>query len=304
MMAELRLHPNESKFAMQTTTAISPSERSRGSPFLFAPVKSFCSQRNFCAFTLIELLVVISIIAILAALLLPAISRAKAKGQSTVCLSNLNQLQLAWKMYENDNRDYFPANISRVVYGDPQSLPNSWVLGNVQRDVTTANMMGGSLYSYAHSTAIYRCPADRATVAGSASVPHTRSYSVEGWLAADFQVYGQIAPDPSSQPPGYVFKIKAPQIIDPPPSDIFAFIDDHEQTIDDGICIIGRYHWFDYPADRHSQGANLSFLDGHVEHHKWRSPKTVLGGWSYYGDPAALGDAADHQWCVAHLPTK
>src|SRR5215472_7407698 len=86
--------------------------------------------RQPAAFTLIELLVVIAIIATLAALLLPALSRARASGQSASCLNNLKQLQTAWKMYEDDHQDCFPPNISRIVAGIAQNVSNSWVLGS------------------------------------------------------------------------------------------------------------------------------------------------------------------------------
>jgi len=256
------------------------------------------------AFTLIELLVVIAIIAILAAMLLPVLAKAKASGQSISCLDNLKQLQTAWKMYEGDHDDWFPPNISRTVAGNPQSLSNSWVLGNAQIDTNTTNIINGSLYSYAGSTAIYRCAADHAMVTGNASLPHTRSYSVNAWLGSDFRVYGQVAPDPKIMPPGYVFKTKASLITNPGPSDVYVFIDDNEQTIDDGIFVVGRISWFDYPADRHNQGANLSFLDGHVEHHKWSHPKTIPGNWNYNVNPASTGDLLDHAWLFARLPTQ
>jgi prepilin-type N-terminal cleavage/methylation domain-containing protein/prepilin-type processing-associated H-X9-DG protein len=271
---------------------------------LFAPVKRLSRLRRGSAFTLIELLVVIAIIAILAALLLPALSRAKSKGQSVACLNNLKQLQAAYQMYEHDNNDWFPPNISQP--GDPLNISNSWVLGNVKVDLDTSNIVNGNLYTYVRATGVYRCPADRATVAGSASVPHTRSYSVEGWLNSYFDFgYPWISPIP-----GYVHATRSSTIVKaaPPsgvsgPSDVFAFIDDNELTIDDGIFALGKLNWFDCPADRHSQGANLSFLDGHVEHHKWARPWPGTD-WQYptpcvTSNPA---DVLDHAWLAARLP--
>jgi len=256
-----------------------------------------------CGFTLIELLVVIAIIAILAALLLPALSRAKAASQSTSCQNNLRQLQLAWKSYENDNSDFFPPNYATSVQGHPESVSNSWVLGNAQYDTDTTNIVAGCLYPRVGMAKTYRCPSDTVKTIGSPSVPHTRSYSVNAWLGSVFQVYGVFEPNPAEMPPGYTFKTKATLITEPGPAEVFVFIDDNERTIDDGLFVVGRISWFDYPADRHNRGANMSFLDGHVEHKRWAAPKTVRF-WAYGANPAVIGDEADHAWLLSHVPDK
>src|SRR5215470_12314309 len=108
---------------------------------------SFPKYGRFAGFTLIELLVVIAIIAILAALLLPALSRAKAKGQSISCLNNLKQLQTAWLMYIHDNNDFLPPNNTRPLGGSQQSPPGSWVAGNAQLDITPTNLQRGVLFN-------------------------------------------------------------------------------------------------------------------------------------------------------------
>src|SRR5215831_10782109 len=105
-------------------------------------------RRGARAFTLIELLVVIAIIAILAAMLLPALSRVKAKGQSISCLNNLKQLQTAWLMYVHEHNDFLPPNKTRWQGGTQQSQPGAWVVGNAQLDATTDNLRRGVLFDY------------------------------------------------------------------------------------------------------------------------------------------------------------
>src|SRR5436309_6954695 len=175
------------------------------------------SERE-AAFTLIELLVVIGIIAILAALLLPAMARAKAQGKSISCLSNLRQLQVGWLMYVHANNDALPPNNSAkssfIQSGVSNAWGNSWVWGNAQRDTNSANIEHGVLFPEVGSSAVYRCPADRSTVKGRPDLRRFRSFSASWCLnvhikSGDLQELGN----------NYALNLrKFSQIVNPPPT--------------------------------------------------------------------------------------
>jgi prepilin-type N-terminal cleavage/methylation domain-containing protein len=221
-------------------------------------------------FTLIELLAVIGTIAILAALLLPILSKAKIKAQRTACFSNLRQLGLAWQMYYTDNNGY-------LVPSFPES-PEVWVQGNVTNAVEAVNpslIQQGRLYHYVQSIPTYHCPGDKGiSIAGKIVTP-LRSYSMNSFMGAR---------DPSLPPipetaAGYVsFFAKDSDL--PRPSERFVLIDEDERSINDGFFITdpSAHTWFDFPAlsrHRHNFSFSLNFGDGHSE--VWRpvDPRTL-----------------------------
>jgi prepilin-type N-terminal cleavage/methylation domain-containing protein/prepilin-type processing-associated H-X9-DG protein len=222
-----------------------------------------------CGFTLIELLVVIAIIAILASLLLPALSRARARGLQVACLSNLRQLQVAWGHYADDNNDRLPLNgTAGAGRTTASSTPGSWIMGNAQGSAALTNLMSGSIYPYAPNAAIFHCPTDRSTVFGT-DAPRTRSYPMDAYLNG-------IRDD----------AVRTLLAIRPGPAQVFVFLDEQEGSIDDGYYLLYRTPdttWPNLAADRHSRGVNLSFADGHCQRWKWRSAK-VFTTW---GQPAA-----------------
>jgi len=229
-------------------------------------------------FTLIELLVVIAIIAILAAMLLPALSRAKQKGQAVQCLNNLKQLQLCWQMYADDNNDTMVLNkIQSGTSGvGATTRADSWIAGNTQTDTSSTNIERGALYAYNKSVSIYHCPTDRSQVTGSASQIRFRSFSLDSWLN------GSGWPGQFTSPFVKISHLKRPVMV-------CGFIDENENGINDGVFAIsqvGVSAWQDMPSDRHSSGCNISFADGHAARQKWFAAK-VFRGYAQYTSGAA-----------------
>jgi prepilin-type N-terminal cleavage/methylation domain-containing protein/prepilin-type processing-associated H-X9-DG protein len=258
-----------------------------GSSGVALPARQAVAGVGRPAFTLIELLIVIAILVLLLAILLPGLSRAKAKAREVACLSNLRQLQTCAKLYSMDYDGFLLPN--RYVYNIGTEAPSAgfsaamtWCAGLAPFDTTTENIEGGLLFTYNKSTGIYRCPSDMSRVRTEdgqlLSMRRTRSYnlcqSINGYPYTDKTYY----------PPSFT---KENEIDDPPPARLLHFVGVHEDGILDshfGIPPRGPTfktdppQWWDLPAGRHSNGngGNVSFADGHVEHWRWIKPKIFI----------------------------
>ena len=230
------------------------------------------SRQRRGAFTLIELLVVISVISLLMAIAIPAFGKARASAYRITCSNRLRQLQLCWQMYVNDQDDKVPLNLAAPISGVWRSTPSSWIgASSAPHDPNTARIEIGSFFkgNYNRTMLLYRCPADKTRVRSVAGVEfgmkRTRSYSMNANLGA-----------PQAEQP-VVYRATAIRR----PTRLFVFIDEHEDFIDDASFTVNPAPgetWSNIPADRHSQGCDFSFVDGHVEHWQWRYRKSRTQG--------------------------
>jgi prepilin-type processing-associated H-X9-DG protein len=217
--------------------------------------------------------VVILITGILAALLSTAFSNTRASSLRVSCMGNMRQLQMAWRLYVDDNEDWLPLNRSvdspLERYFGRRNSPNSWVAGRPTEDLTPDNIMRGTLFPYTKSISVYHCPADRSTVIGHKDFLRTRSYSMSAFLNGD-----GVGSDPR-------VKVKESELVDPGFDRIFVFIEEHEASAWlGGFRVMPRQKfsiasgtWASTPSDRHIQGCNVSFADGHIRYWKWYWPK-------------------------------
>ena len=213
-------------------------------------------------------------------MLLPALSSAKSRAQTIACLNNLKQLQLCEHLYVLDNSDRLPPNnfVYDIISDQPLDTGPSWCTNLAIFDTNSVGISSGLLFQYNTSVPIYHCPADQSTVQthDGTILTQTRLRSYDMSQSINGLVYdGEIA----TEIPHYG---KYTQIRNPTPTGLIVFLDVNEDEIMDtefGIPVDvdawDQGNWWDVPGNRHNQGCNLSFADGHVERWKWKVPMLV-----------------------------
>jgi prepilin-type N-terminal cleavage/methylation domain-containing protein len=236
--------------------------------------------KNSGAFTLIELLVVISIIAILASMLLPALSKAKQKAQGIKCSSNLRQMGLAWTLYCDDNNDRVPPNVQGAT---PEYDPRrTWVVGLLDQRNSTDNtnvlfLQRSLIAPYLGSVDVWRCPGDHSTSRHNGRVyPRVRSYTMNCYLNP--------GPDDMYGGQGLRRVRCIGDMTDPSPSQTFVLIDERADSINNGTFCVDMSGFspsrpsalriWNWPGNYHHNSSSLAFADGHAESHKWQDPRT------------------------------
>jgi prepilin-type processing-associated H-X9-DG protein len=242
------------------------------------------------AFNLTDFIAFLAVLMILGAVQWPSVANTKGQGKVASCLYNHRQLMRAWEAYAQDNAGTLVGNLDG---GNVSTMSNSnrtWVLGwldfnggsvfpsvagGLANTNTYALTQWSPLASYLGRTATaFKCPADTSLCFGTRGAPRVRSLSMNSYMGSDrpytsgYKVFGKLS-----------------EINDPAPAKAFVFIDEREDSINDGVLQIDMtgvspsspsfYTIVDYPADWHDRGANLSFVDGHTETWRWRDPRTI-----------------------------
>ena len=255
-------------------------------------------------FTLIELLVVIAIIAILAAMLLPALTKAKQRAQSTYCMNNSKQLMVGWLMYAGDNEDVLPPNdypytTPYFSAGNKDQL-KSWVCGTMQQPLDAGNdselvdPVGTALANYVPSRTVYHCAADNYIDPKTRKV-HVRSYAMNSAVGTIWAGYYQNgSPRLGSAVQGgwlngasynssqttWLTYAKSTSFTRPGAADTWVIMDENPYSINDASMAVsavaqaGSTYLVDYPAGNHGSAAGIAFADGHSIIHKWKDPRT------------------------------
>lgn len=255
-------------------------------------------RRPLAGFTLIELLVVIAIIAILAAMLLPALAKAKGRAHSVACMSNTKQIMLGWLLYTSDYDERFPSKIVANSIDWTANGDNTNAFKLVDSDPTTGSMLS----AYVKNPGVYKCPADR-YMSPQNPGPRVLSIAVNASLGNKPTIENQI--------PGrtYFAATKTSQLQTPGAANTFVTLDEHPDSIDDAVFHTVAGHikqngiFRNVPASYHyGGGCNFSFADGHSEIKKWKDPRTVMPvTFSKIGNINVPG-SVDYEWLNDRIP--
>jgi prepilin-type N-terminal cleavage/methylation domain-containing protein/prepilin-type processing-associated H-X9-DG protein len=233
------------------------------------------------AFTLVELLVVIAVVAMLAALLLPALSTAKAAAKRIQCTNNQKQLAVVSLLYVGDNNDWLPA----VGQNNPPSTRRKlWIQGAFvypEANTNSAYLLDPKyalFANYLHAIRIYVCPSDPPVVKLSGKAyPKLRSYAMNAYVGWTGHWDDRLAA-------GYTVFKKSSQVVPSLSSSLMLFLDVHPKSIcwpyygvqmNDDVFLL-------FPGNAHNQGSVISFADGHVERHRWTDPRTIAAASADY----------------------
>jgi prepilin-type N-terminal cleavage/methylation domain-containing protein/prepilin-type processing-associated H-X9-DG protein len=275
------------------------------------------------AFTLIELLVVIAIIAILAAMLLPSLSKAKTKAQGVMCMNNGRQLMFAWLHYAIDNNDRVVGNFGQAeTYAEIASVNSSktypyrtWVCNNMywttESQITNVDLMRlAALGSYvAGNLGVYKCPADNflsVLQRNQGWLARPRSMSMNAYFGAYNPTWVSAG---NNFFPDYRQFLKTTSA--PNPANLYVMLDEHPDSINDGYFLnnanLAQFlAWGDLPASFHNGACGFSFADGHSEIHKWRSRVTILpvrysGGFQQFPFSSDPNGKVDAEWITTRM---
>lgn len=265
----------------------------------------FSHCRRNVAFTLIELLVVIAIIAILAAMLLPALAKAKGKAHAIACMSNTKQIMLGWLLSTGDNEEQFP----KKFYPNAADWGNSENTNFLKYAESAAIDARTTLAEYVKSIGVYKCPADLR----NDPITGTRLFSISGsaWVAG-VSVSAANPSQISGRTYSSVGAKKTSELNKPGAANVIVALDEHPDSIDDALChIVGGYALANgqirnIPASYHyGGGANISYADGHSEIKKWKDDRTkpkILGTRQPATSPQNSPGNEDLMWLNDHIP--